>query len=1377
MPNVLSPTFRGLFLNPLRGINIPELTDDPKNLKVLYNTVSPKIDIGSFDEFTAKMSTQENRQAFYKQVSPHIGLGDYGTFNEKVSSSYKKPTFTQELSRSLQITSKKIPAAIAGSFLERSVSDPIEVGEKLLNTAVTREGLFANLIVKKIAKDTGTFLSPSQKKTFIEAHPRFKKGREISERINKEIRENPLLQNPAGYREWDFGNMFASDKLGETIGSVLPSVLLSTGVGVGTAAITKSPIAGLVAATSVAYGMESGIAYDEAIREGLEPQEASKIANLVGVPNAIMEVLPVGAAIKKMGIGKQVSKSMAKRLIEKGAYKTIPKAATAQMVREGVTETLQELNSILVESGYKDGGLPSGINIGKRLVQAGFGGAIGGGGVGLVAGTVQQQKALQALPLIQEQKFDITKGLALVAPTVQSTQAFELPIEQGVQRQEEVPFVEEARKAKTITPEEQFNRINDVQTRIERELLKPNLQLQEDNPLIRKRTNTFIKEKVKFLKRGAKLSELDTRQHLTDLKMMIVQKARMDLPKSGVTTGQIKPLLTQIAKAKTIEDVEAAQERIENITENVQHKQAVQKIDKLLTKNQPKRIQGRLKGTILTPEIYKQLASIRTITKLVPEQIEQGVGQILEQDEITEQGHQLLEMYNTFGNLKDKTAEQTNQSLAELESIIKTGKSEKTKIRLDALNKRNNLKQMTLDVVTGQEGGKPMPEHEFIGSPLDKAGGVVKNYLLQQQSFEWLLDVASRLDEGSTPLQSRLNQRYGTMVYLARQDNNIILDQFHTKVHTFLKENFNIDGRKLGSLLNNNSKIVKKTGVFIGDTEIPMSKNQAYKRWMEMQDPTLDETNEQEGFTKKIMGQLETFMGQETLAWAEYQLNELYPAIYEKVNTVFKKLNGIDLPFNPFYSPIFREVSGDLSNIDDPLLRDTNINSTVMNSHFKSRTRSKKALKFRDGDAILQQYITQMSHYIAWGEPIHEMRQVLQSADVGRALQQYHSPRLKTEIDKHIDSLARGGMDKTLVHAGLDKIRGNFTKAVLGVNPVVFLKQLMSFPGYMMETPVSAFLKGSKDFWTNPIKKGKILMESPMMQARYKVGFERDVIVAMKKATPKALSETKNLSDTLLFFTKLGDRTAIMVGGWSVYKYHYDKSRKNGMPHNKARQVALTKFGMATTRAQQAGNIEDLGSIQRMGSFARLFTMFMTAPNQYFRSTYGAYRNLLAGRGTKSENLKRFAIAHWLLPMMFQFAASGFRWENKKQLRTFLIGSLSGLLIAGELIEALADAVISRESFGFDAVPITSAGEELIRGMIKTGKQLDEGFTTEETLKAIHDIARGTSKLRGIPYDPLFRISSGVVDLSKGELQDPRQLFGYTEHALGLKDKKKKKRF
>ena len=63
------------------------MSDD---LKELYESISTKFDVGSFDEFSAKMETEDMRKSFYDTVSGKgIDLGDY----EEYESRLKKKRF------------------------------------------------------------------------------------------------------------------------------------------------------------------------------------------------------------------------------------------------------------------------------------------------------------------------------------------------------------------------------------------------------------------------------------------------------------------------------------------------------------------------------------------------------------------------------------------------------------------------------------------------------------------------------------------------------------------------------------------------------------------------------------------------------------------------------------------------------------------------------------------------------------------------------------------------------------------------------------------------------------------------------------------------------------------------------------------------------------------------------------------------------------------------------------------------------------------------------------------------------------------------------------------------------------------------------------
>ena len=65
----------------------------PESRKKLYDAVSTKFDIGSFDEFNKKMDDAASRKKFYDSVSNDFDLGDFNTFEGKIS--LKKKAISQ----------------------------------------------------------------------------------------------------------------------------------------------------------------------------------------------------------------------------------------------------------------------------------------------------------------------------------------------------------------------------------------------------------------------------------------------------------------------------------------------------------------------------------------------------------------------------------------------------------------------------------------------------------------------------------------------------------------------------------------------------------------------------------------------------------------------------------------------------------------------------------------------------------------------------------------------------------------------------------------------------------------------------------------------------------------------------------------------------------------------------------------------------------------------------------------------------------------------------------------------------------------------------------------------------------------------------------
>jgi len=53
--------------------------------KVLYDAVSKDYDIGTYEEFSAKLQNPEKRKSFYEGVGQEYALGTYEDFESKIT--------------------------------------------------------------------------------------------------------------------------------------------------------------------------------------------------------------------------------------------------------------------------------------------------------------------------------------------------------------------------------------------------------------------------------------------------------------------------------------------------------------------------------------------------------------------------------------------------------------------------------------------------------------------------------------------------------------------------------------------------------------------------------------------------------------------------------------------------------------------------------------------------------------------------------------------------------------------------------------------------------------------------------------------------------------------------------------------------------------------------------------------------------------------------------------------------------------------------------------------------------------------------------------------------------------------------------------------
>jgi len=743
-----------------------------------------------------------------------------------------------------------------------------------------------------------------------------------------------------------------------------------------------------------------------------------------------------------------------------------------------------------------------------------------------------------------------------------------------------------------------------------------------------------------------------------------------------------------------------------------------------------------------------------------------------------------LSFHGVLNATSSPTLDYLKSRVADIESIRKQGRTLGAAKRMVRSQERRDIIQNSFNVLNA---GKKKVQLDPRLAP-DRAD--IATYDKFKKLFDWvgqdswftMLDKLSKFDKSSAPMQSYLNKKFGGSVIRAEEIERHNKIQFRTDTNAAAEKIWGASGKRLENILRNNSERLYELDIPVGKgkTETRMiSMNEAIKKWQETKDLELVNSMIAEGYfdatgePTALYRQLESILTPRAKEWGEWQMDVLYPKIYDLVNEVYRDIFSTDMPQHKKYSPIF--VAEKLMNPDQALehmLTHTDVRALAGNNHLKVRTPGHgKMLLFMDADKVMMNYMDKMLFFQAWAKPLREMNAVFGDRTISESIRQNFGEEYNTYLKSFLQDFGRRPKDITNFERWATKVRSNFTIGSLAIKPTILIKQLTSFPAYADNIPTSEFVVGLADFATNYREVMKVLNESEYIKERYKVGWDRDVVSAMQKDAAGVISGKGNWKDFLMFNVKWGDKGAIVAGGWPVYRYHYNKAIKEGLGEREARTTAMREFEFATRNSQQASNIADLSYYQRANPVYKWFTMYKTSPLQYHRKVAGAARNLVHGRGDWKENMKTVAIYHFLLPQLFQMAGNGFKWDGNDQAWA-LIGNFNNIFIAGDAMQGMMNH-LRNLPYDYHATPLESLVTDANRAIDEMSEYPDfmeeilNNITVSEFLEHIDALGKAASYYTGRPVDGAIRTLKGLADAVEGNTEYPfRRILGYSENAL-----------
>ena len=948
---------------------------------------------------------------------------------------------------------------------------------------------------------------------------------------------------------------------------------------------------------------------------------------------------------------------------------------------------------------------------------------------------------------------------------------------------------------------------------------------------IRPTENMGIKiAKARLALRERKKGQIDIDKVRTELRNFI----RKSLPKELYERKEVLDLINKIAIANK-KNINNLVKEIESFVIEVNNKSLEKKIKGVLNDKYQAVEGGRLKPKKIADEIRKRIAFIKSnlvSPKATPEEIGEAneklldrFNEIMEQNDITIQQQeemadlQLAMQYNNAMLMENSNANKVTELdgiYSTLEQMIKYGRSLLQEELRESHEAYNRTFELGYEAITGDKVDMNDPEAKKKLNNRKKkrtsdenkkkaTQGVIRRFLSNIKtilkapfgSAEALNGLMERIDKlPGEMFGGRLNEMFTDRVDDSSRRFKMRMMQIESVIQNYLAENYGKDWEKISR--NNRKQVDYNIELHDGIMLQGLSQDEIAYLYNMYKDPAnrasfanpemwgVEVINKDDSAKEKkrkqeinqanaarVMKELESELDDKVKDFADWQVDVLYPALYEEYNNTYKKLYRTDLPWSKFYAgTIYRQgvTEDDIDGIN--LLGRGNMYKTAVGANAtKVRQGSSLPIKPMNMVDVLNTYVNDMEYFAAYGETIRDMDKFFSNKYIKSAIIDIHGSEVYTFIDDMIKKIASRGMQNSGFRAKtINALNDVFILSRLALSPVIAIKQLTSTFTYANDIGFINWLEYSAKNKTQQLKVWKEISENSVyIQDRYKNSITK-AIETYSDTKIKAFLPEKSYQqgwnwfvDFAMYTTKLGDKGAIYLGGAPNYSYYKAQALKQGKTEQEAIDIAIRKFERDTKRTQQSSDIQDKDYLQTGDPLTKAMNMFLTTPKQYLRNEIIAVRNLyraMRGRdykGTVGQNVRTFVMYHVFMPVLFQYVSMGLpgilrnkRDEDKWDLlRAGIIGNLNGLFILGEVFNTIGDLVTGKPWAGTQtkSLGILQIANSLARKINKASNYKDK----KKKAKAIMDAYLEASTLVGIPAPTIAKFFDNYSKLGSEE--------------------------
>lgn len=725
-----------------------------------------------------------------------------------------------------------------------------------------------------------------------------------------------------------------------------------------------------------------------------------------------------------------------------------------------------------------------------------------------------------------------------------------------------------------------------------------------------------------------------------------------------------------------------------------------------------------------------------------------------------------LEIANQYGNLEERTSAELASALENLQVVARGGrekwkiqeearkeanKSTATKI-LERLGFKNGRKPQDSDLQNAKERAKTFAEGaiDFVESNLSwpqTLQEVFKN--AKDEVALYFEDLARKstnaytdsLIKVSKRFSAEMNSRLGVknrrerLKVLARlsetKDTGVdflegrVVVQETLDIETARRlvaggpvlGEFSLEEIKLvGNLLAENdakpSRRQKKSLTFdrvLSEGEATpqrMTELEAVQYLLSWAQPDIRPRMERQGIGQGAIDGLEKFISKDARAIMGF-LQADYARGYGRLNEVYRRLFGMNMPQVENYAPARYDVAGAETDIGGPLDMGGGEGAGMSSGFVKTRQKHNARLARVDALSTYFRHVQNSEYWLAWAENVREMKATLGSTEVLQAIRSTAGLGKEEAVKVWVKAFETNGRkDASMLSTTtklLNLVMAAHAKIALAWKVAVLMKQASAALGSTMELPPGAAVSGWGRFLSGQLViELKDVWNSPTIQRRIESGFSPEVRTAMAAdgLSPSMLASLGEKGMLPIIYT---DAAFTTISAAIAYDYHYRKAVDSGVSPEAAKGVAMDAMDRTIHRtAQPAENVDRSLNEVNASVWAKLFMQFKSEQRKNFAISYLAAKRI--GRGEDvAANAKTLAVSWALGGVLTQTMGDLYRsifkddddedlWQPEDYMRAMVLGPIDGLFLIGPALNGFLTWLTGGKVFqGKPANPVEQA--------------------------------------------------------------------------------------